>query len=578
MSAFKIRQVFDHSTPLNLMVIASVKKLLLSQFPYMKATYLEDLVERVTANKSSIYKHYLFVAEKKGVIIGAAIASHFIKENFMFLDYIASSKDAPSRGIGAALYSRVKDQSLINKSLGVFLEVETIERKYCASDEEQRQNVTRLKFYQRFGAAQLIKSDYERWRIDDSSLHLLFDNNKKVKLKSSVVKSIIRAILVSHTESKCPQSYIKKVLASLDHSYFEKLPPPKLSPQLLKAQKAKQTPLDQKISVTLNPLHKIHHIKEKGYVESPIRIDSILKEISKIDLFNFIDTKKFPDSHITEVHDPEYYQFLKEICKIAGKKTIYPDVFPVRNRAKLPKAIIDRAGYYCMDTFSPLNKNAFEASRVAVNCALTAASKLIAGDNISYALIRPPGHHAEKKYFGGFCYLNSTAIAANYLSKQGKVVILDVDYHHGNGQQNIFYKRSDVLTISIHGHPEHAYPHYTGFEEEKGFAKGLGYNINYPLEKTIDGATYIKTLRKAIEDIKKFDPVYCVIALGLDTAKGDPTGSWRLIAKDFEQNGFHIGSLKKPTLVVQEGGYKTQQLGINARHFFQGLTKGYYQA
>ena len=319
-------------------------------------------------------------------------------------------------------------------------------------------------------------------------------------------------------------------------------------------------------------------MKEKGYVESPIRIDSILKELKKVDLFNFVNTKKFSDSHITEVHDPEYYKFLKDICQIAGKKTIYPDVFPVRNRAKLPKAIIDRAGYYCMDTFSPLNKNAFVASRVAVNCALTAASRLVDGENISYALIRPPGHHAEKKYFGGFCYLNSTAIAANYLSKQGKVVILDVDYHHGNGQQNIFYKRDDVLTISIHGHPEHAYPHYTGFEEEKGFEKGVGFNINYPLEKTIDGPAYLKTLKKAIEDIRKFDPVYCVIALGLDTAKGDPTGSWKLVAKDFEQNGFHIGCLKKPTLVVQEGGYKTQLLGINARNFFLGLKKGYYQA
>ena len=131
MSAFKIKQIFDHSTPLNLIVIDSVKKLLLSQFPYMKPSYLDDLINRVTANKSEIYKHYLFVAEKKGVVIGAAIASHFNKENFVFLDYIASSKGNPSRGIGAALYSRIKEQSIINRSLGVFLECETIERKYC---------------------------------------------------------------------------------------------------------------------------------------------------------------------------------------------------------------------------------------------------------------------------------------------------------------------------------------------------------------------------------------------------------------------------------------------------------------
>lgn len=541
----------------------------------MKVDFLEDLIQRVTVNESQSYKHYLFVAEKKGMVLGAAISSQFLHENFFFIDYIASSKDSSSRGIGAALYSRIKEQSVLNKSLGIFLECESIELHFCASEEEQKQNKTRINFYQRFGASQLKNSKYEEARADKSSLHLLFDNNREKVPEKKIITKIVIAILESHSEKICSKKYIQTVSDSLPESSFEKLAI--FHSTIQKPTIFNEVPSDQKISLTVNPLHKIHHIKEKGYVESPIRIDSILKEFKKIGFFNHIKTKNFPDTHITEVHDPEYYIFLKKICEFAGNKTIYPDVFPIRNRARMPQSLEAKAGYYCMDTFSPLNKNAFLASRAAVNCALTAAAQLTEGQNISYALVRPPGHHAEKKYFGGFCYLNSTAIAAHYLSKNGRVAILDVDYHHGNGQQNIFYKRKDVLTISIHGHPEHVYPHFTGFDDEMGAGDGLGYNINYPLPISIDGAAYKESLLIALDQIKKFDPAFCVIALGLDTAKGDPTGSWKLLSKDFEVNGKLIGSLKKPTLVVQEGGYKTQVLGINARHFFQGLMNGYYR-
>ena len=195
---------------------------------------------------------------------------------------------------------------------------------------------------------------------------------------------------------------------------------------------------------------------------------------------------------------------------------------------------------------------------------------------MAYALVRPPGHHAERKYFGGFCYLNSNAVAANYLSKKGKVVILDIDYHHGNGQQNIFYKRDDVYTISIHGDPLYAYPNFTGFADERGAEKGEGYNLNIPLKKGTDGKNYRKALNLAIQEIKKFNPTFLVIALGLDTAQGDPTGTWLLSSQDFVENGKMLAKLNLPTLIVQEGGYKTRDLGINARHFFEGLWEGYY--
>jgi len=211
-----------------------------------------------------------------------------------------------------------------------------------------------------------------------------------------------------------------------------------------------------------------------------------------------------------------------------------------------------------------------------VDCALTAAKKLLEGYRLAYALVRPPGHHAEPASFGGFCYFNSGAAAAEHLSQYGKVAILDIDYHHGNGQQEIFYERSDVLTVSIHGHPGFAYPYFSGFVSEKGRGAGYGYNLNIPLLESVDGELYRNVLREALKRVKRYGPRFLVVALGLDTAKEDPTGSWSLVAEDFESIGRMIGLLSLPTLVVQEGGYDTRVLGVNAQHFFQGLWAGSY--
>jgi acetoin utilization deacetylase AcuC-like enzyme len=256
--------------------------------------------------------------------------------------------------------------------------------------------------------------------------------------------------------------------------------------------------------------------------------------------------------------------------------SIYPYVFPIRNNARPPKELPIRAGYYCIDTFTPLNQNAFLAAKRAVDCALTVARKILEGYRLGYALVRPPGHHAEKHAFGGFCYLNSTAIAADYLSAYGSVAVLDLDYHHGNGTQNIFYKRSDVLTLSIHGHPRFAYPYFSGFEDERGKGPGEGFNINIPLGERINGEQYRQILAKALRRVLRFRARFLVLALGLDTAKGDPTGSWELRPSDFRVNGRMIGSLRLPTVVVQEGGYRIRSLGTNARHFFLGLSEGAY--
>jgi acetoin utilization deacetylase AcuC-like enzyme/ribosomal protein S18 acetylase RimI-like enzyme len=232
------------------------------------------------------------------------------------------------------------------------------------------------------------------------------------------------------------------------------------------------------------------------------------------------------------------------------------------------------AGYYCIDTFTPINANAYPAARRSVDCALTAAREILDGRRIAYALIRPPGHHAERRAFGGFCYFNNNAIAAQYLCAHGKVAILDIDYHHGNGGQDIFYRRSDVLTVSIHGHPRFAYPYFCGFEEERGDGEGEGFNLNIPLQEAVDGNRYRKALSLAIHRIVEFNPQFLVVGLGLDPAKGDPTGTWSLRKKDFKENGRMIGAIGLPTVVIQEGGYRTQTLGRNVLEFFQGLVEG----
>lgn len=315
----------------------------------------------------------------------------------------------------------------------------------------------------------------------------------------------------------------------------------------------------------------MHHVRDRGYVERPARVTAIAEALSTTDLFEAVKPKHFGEEHIMAVHDADFVRYLKAVCqKLQSKRPVYPYVFPIRRPERRPKDLAIRAGYYCIDTFTPLDKNAYDAARGAVDTVLTAAEQIIKGKHLAYALCRPPGHHAERRVFGGFCYFNNAAIAANFLSCYSTVATLDIDFHHGNGTQDIFYRRRDVLTISIHGHPDFAYPYFSGFEDEKGQGDGLGYNFNYTLPENA-GDTYIPVLKKALNQIKNFKPKFLVVSVGFDTMRGDPTGSFALKNSDIKQIGTMLGELNLPMLIVQEGGYSIRNLKKGAVVFFRGL-------
>jgi acetoin utilization deacetylase AcuC-like enzyme/L-amino acid N-acyltransferase YncA len=318
--------------------------------------------------------------------------------------------------------------------------------------------------------------------------------------------------------------------------------------------------------------HDRHRVEEEEYIETPERIDSIRDALAAAQLVDIVPMRAFHDRHLRAVHDPNLIQYLRDAsAKAGGEEYIYPYIFPLRNRTRPPRERHALPGYFCMDTFTPIHRQAYPAARRAVDGALTAAALLRKDRRWSYALVRPPGHHSERGVFGGFCYFNNTAAATHYLSRWGKVAVLDVDFHHGNGQQEIFYRRSDILTISLHGHPQYAFPYFTGFADERGEGPGRGYNLNLPLPKKTDGKAYRQALDRALRRIRAFAPSFLVVALGFDTAAGDPTGEFRLEAEDFEANGRLIGTLGLPTMVVQEGGYRIKELGRYAHHFFRGL-------
>ncbi len=579
---FRIRRVFDDRSPVNREAVSQVQQILRDQFPQLAKYDVDKIPELLLNPLKHKFRSIVYLAEDPhGAIKGFALISHDAQLKFCYLDYISAAKNITGGGIGGALYEHVREEALALGVHGIFFECLPDDPQLCKDPETLKQNRARLRFYEAYQAYPIVGTGYETpvKPEDDNPPYLVFDPlDQEQPLPAAAAQKIVRAILERRYGHLCSKDYIAQVVDSFvddpirlrEPRYLKTLPPDKLHPV---------TGRLMRIALAVNDRHDIHHVRERGYVESPVRIRSILKELDKLSIFEKVKVNDYPEKHIRAVHCPDYINYFKRMCQtLEPGKSVYPYVFPLRNAARPPKEMAVRAGYYCIDTFTPLNQNAWNAAKRAVDCALTCADQLLQGMKLAYALVRPPGHHAEYNAFGGFCYFNSAAVAANYLSRYGRVAILDIDYHHGNGQQTIFYQRSDVLTVSLHGHPRFAYPYFCGFDDEVGEGDGAGYNLNLPLPEQLDTENYFKALQKALKKIRHDQPTYLVLCLGLDTAKGDPTGTWSLAAKDFTTLGQQIGQLQLPTLVMQEGGYRNRSIGVNARHFFSGLWNGQFTA
>ncbi|MGE0609226.1 MAG: GNAT family N-acetyltransferase [Pirellulales bacterium] len=575
---FRIRRIHDDVLPVNQSALREVRQIFMEQFSAAPAEDVENLADRLRNPFKKRFRTILFVAENsRHKVTGFAIVLHDPEIGFCYLDYLATSTTAPGRGIGGAIYEHVRDEAFNLGAKGIFFECLPDGKEACANPQVRKQSAARMRFYAQYGAAPIVGTAYETpvpGGSSDNLPHLMWDGlGRGQPLRKAFARQVVRAVLERKYSELCPPEYIQKVVESYRDD------PVKLRPvdgvKVLAAPKPASARGPERIAMTINDKHDIHHIRERGYVEAPVRVKAISGELLGSGLVETVPVQEYPLKHILAVHDADFVEYLQRACENAPEgKSIYPYVFPIRNAARPPKEWAVRAGYYCIDTFTPINRNAYPAARRAVDCVLTAADQILDGRRLAYALVRPPGHHAERRSFGGFCYFCNAAIGANYLGHHGRVAIVDVDYHHGNGQQDIFYPRADVLTVSIHGDPDFAYPYFTGFADERGEGAGVGFNLNLPLPEALAPSQYHQTLAKALQVVRDFQPAFLVISLGLDPAKGDPTGTWSLSAKDFETNGRMFGGMQLPTLVVQEGGYRTRTLGGNAKSFFQGLVAG----
>jgi acetoin utilization deacetylase AcuC-like enzyme len=278
-----------------------------------------------------------------------------------------------------------------------------------------------------------------------------------------------------------------------------------------------------------------------------------------------------------KVHTPEYLDFLqvaaREWAKLPNASAeVIPNVHPARYGATYPKILVGRAGWHQADLACPIGPHTWDAALAASEVAATAADTVLAGDASVYALCRPPGHHAYADMAGGFCFLNNTAIASERLrSTHAKVAVFDVDVHHGNGTQGIFWQRDDVLTVSIHADPNFYYPYYWGHTHETGAGKGQGFNLNLPLPVGSPDADWLAAGDKALARIRQFQPTALVVALGLDASESDPLQGLKVTGAGFHAMARKIASLGLPTVLVQEGGYLSDELGRNLVQFLAGF-------
>jgi acetoin utilization deacetylase AcuC-like enzyme len=309
------------------------------------------------------------------------------------------------------------------------------------------------------------------------------------------------------------------------------------------------------------------------YMENPDRMDRILNALHQVDSAEIVNPRDFGLDPIYAVHDREYVDFLASawmewlVSEAEDKSALLPATFALRRHPQKPTSLLGRAGYHMMDLSACIVAGTYAAALASANCALTAAESVTNGDRAAFALCRPPGHHAGRDYAGGYCFINNASVAANWLSAEGKVALLDVDYHCGNGTQDIFYDRADVLTISIHADPDFEYPYYAGYAHETGSGAGLGFHKNFPLEKGAGEARYLSALDEALSLIRQFAPGTMVISAGMDIYAGDPLGKIKVSSEGIGEIAERISVLELPTVIVMEGGYNNEALGKNILKF-----------
>lgn len=316
--------------------------------------------------------------------------------------------------------------------------------------------------------------------------------------------------------------------------------------------------------------------------EKPSRAEYVLQAVRDRRLGEILTPRSFSHEAFTKVHDAGYVHFLKtihaEYLAETGHDLALPTMFNVQHPgAPVPISAEGQLGYYIADTQTSLTATSWQAIEQSAFAALTAQQIVAGGDRAAFALCRPPGHHASRRCAGGYCFLNNAAIAAQAFLDQGasRVAVLDIDYHHGNGTQEIFYDRADVLFTSLHADPLQDYPFYLGHAAEKGAGAGLGFNLNYPLALGTDGPAYLAALEDSASRMRAYAPDALVVSLGVDTFENDPISRFKLKSADYFRVGAAIAGVKVPTVFVMEGGYDVAEIGVNAVNVLDGfLGKG----
>ena len=348
----------------------------------------------------------------------------------------------------------------------------------------------------------------------------------------------------------------------------------------------------QPISVITSDEHRSHDPEWDVYsgtmvgrFEVPQRVDCIVQALKDDEGFAMVAPTSHGMQPILRVHNSDLVDFLSTAWK--DYTTVLPDAQAVIAEMFIHPGLVEgmpvgrapvsnaygRLGWFCFDTSSPLSEGSWPAALASVDIALSGVDRILAGERMVYSLCRPPGHHATRSAFGGFCLLNNAAIAAQALidSGVGRVTVLDVDAHHGNGTQQIFYQRGDVQFVSIHMDPEQNYPWFVGRSHERGEGPGAGANLNLPIPLGTTGDRFQAELAVGIDAVAAFDPEYVIVSLGVDPAAGDPTAGLCLTTPDFADVGRAIAAIDRPLLLVQEGGYQLNRVGADVRAVLDGL-------